>query len=694
MSQITTRAKLILPIFSLIAILLTLGGITIQAYYDKIHMLDTLNEKITFGRLTSRLMHSLQKERGLSSGFSSNGDGVFKSMMQKQRKTSDALLDITIKRLQRTECQEFRKSVEPFLFDKTVLENIRHEIDTRNIDSETLIQHYSALNQELLGIILHIAESSHIPIITRDILAFAHFLAMKEYVGVERAKGVVVLSMKRFDIPNLLILSDLIAKQKENERYFLQYAPISIRNRYGQKISDPIFAEIETYELRILQGDPDMRNLTPVKWYETITKKLDIYEHIIDDIEQTTAAHIDKEMNSARKVFYILIFLVGLGLAIFTYMLKAMLKLFENEQKLRRVMDKYIISSITDTRGIITDVSDAFCKISGYTRKELIGKPHNIIRHPDMPSEAFKDLWHTIKQGKTWRGKVKNLKKDGGYYWVYANIDPLYDNKGEITAYISIRIDITEIERLQEKVEEEEKKIRRQEHMLQQQHRLAQMGEMIAMIAHQWRQPLSAITAAAGSLHLKAKIGTIDADIVLELSGKIKEFSLHLSKTIDDFRNFFKSDKIKRKTDFKTIVESVLKISESSLEKHGITIETHVKTLEPFSAYDNEIRQVILNLIKNAEDVLVERDINSAKIVIEIDGRCLRVRDNGGGIPEDIIDHVFNPYFSTKLQKDGTGLGLYMSKVIVEEHCHGTLRAYNSPEGAIFEINLNKRNER
>ncbi len=113
------------------------------------------------------------------------------------------------------------------------------------------------------------------------------------------------------------------------------------------------------------------------------------------------------------------------------------------------IMSKYTIFSKTNEKGIITEVSDAFCKISGYRRSELVGHSHNIVRHPDVDSSIFKDMWSTISEGETWSGEVKNLKKDGGFYWVIANIEPEFNTNGDIKGYISIRQDITDKKELE-----------------------------------------------------------------------------------------------------------------------------------------------------------------------------------------------------------------------------------------------------
>ncbi len=226
------------------------------------------------------------------------------------------------------------------------------------------------------------------------------------------------------------------------------------------------------------------------------------------------------------------------------------------------------------------------------------------------------------------------------------------------------------------------------------QSRLAQMGEMISMIAHQWRQPLTAISATTSNLRFKIMLDDIDKDVFEKEIALIDDYSQHLSSTIDDFRGFFKENKIKKLTTLESIVESTLSIVKTSVENKNIIIVKNLTCNAQFKTNVNEVRQVLLNLIKNAEDVLIERDIKQACITIEtrceIDKNMLIVRDNAGGIPIDIKEKIFDPYFSTKRSKDGTGLGLYMSKTIIEDHCGGILHVDNDSEGAVFTIVFDK----
>ena len=243
-------------------------------------------------------------------------------------------------------------------------------------------------------------------------------------------------------------------------------------------------------------------------------------------------------------------------------------------------------------------------------------------------------------------------------------------------------------ETLEDKIEKEVNKNREKDKAMFQQSRLAQMGEMVSMIAHQWRQPLTAISATSASLVLKSQFDTLDNETAEDLGKKISEYTQHLSSTIDDFRDFFKPNKECAKTTYKELVNSVLGIVEASIKNNNINFKQKLQNETALYTYRNEIKQVILNLIKNAEDILKEKEIQNPTITIEANGYILRVKDNAGGVPDDIIDKVFNPYFSTKKEKNGTGLGLYMSKTIVEEHCGGKLSVYNDAEGAVFEIEL------
>ncbi len=239
---------------------------------------------------------------------------------------------------------------------------------------------------------------------------------------------------------------------------------------------------------------------------------------------------------------------------------------------------------------------------------------------------------------------------------------------------------------LHELVLEEVEKNRQKDRLLLMQTKQAQMGEMIAMIAHQWRQPLNAIATSLGMIELKTKSNECQSELITKITAKMKQTITYLSNTIDDFRNFFRPDKEAKETSFETIFTKSLVLIESSLSAKGITLDFEIKSQKIFYGYENELIQVVINLLKNSMDALSQKRVQNPTITVTIDDLCITIADNAGGIAPEILDKIFDPYFSTKDEKEGTGLGLYMSKIIVEEHSKGSLRVTNKDGGACFDV--------
>jgi len=668
------KQQFIVILFILLIILFLFIFSIINKESEKFDSLKELQKEMFLADSLSKVIHEIQKERGISSGYLASHGKLFKKELQQQRCfTNKAIKNITKKNL----------------INKNKLLIIRKRIDNLSINVKNSINFYSSINETLLKRITNIAKTSRVPKITQSILAYSNFLYVKENAGIERAIGTVILSSKKFLKSNKIEFIKLIAMQELYLKKFYTYASDDFINYYEKNMNFPelkILLQIQDHIIKA-ESFEDLK-ITPTIWLKNMTIKIDKLKNISDYIENKIIINIqrDNAKSFSRYLAYmfinIILFIILLIIAIF------FIKEMQKERRKRLLLEKYVINSSTDLKGNITYVSKAFCEISGYTEKELLGKPHNIVRHPDTPKSTFKEVWQTIQNKEIWRGRIKNKKKDGGYYWVYATIEPLLDAKGELEGYAAVRIDITNSVSLEQKIMREIEKNREKDQAMLHQSKLAQMGEMISMIAHQWRQPLSAISATSGSLNLKSQIGTLDQETTVELSNKITEYAQHLSATIDDFRNFFKDNKAKERTTLQAMLKSTLNIVEVSLENAKISVDVTIKSSAEIETYINEVKQVILNIIKNAEDVLLDKEIADPKITIEIDKNQLTIADNAGGIPDDIIEKIFEPYFSTKMQKDGTGLGLYMSKTIIEEHCGGKLSVKNNAKGAVFTICL------
>jgi len=507
--------------------------------------------------------------------------------------------------------------------------------------------------------------------------------------------------------------------------------------------------------------------------------------------------------------FFIISIFIVLSFSLYNTIKEKLVEEDEISTLRKNIINNDIIYSETDLKGIITYTSNYFEKISGYSKEELIGQPHNIIRHPDMSSEIFKEIWDTISSGNKWEGIVKNRNKSGEAYYVSSSIFPIYKN-GEHIGYASSREDVTTLI-LEEKksskiydalntivintdgeniksfnnkfydyfnynsfedfkqehdcicelfVEVEGKdyllsdykgmrwaeyllkhqnteevfkvcmedkylnkkvfrvklvpdisvsnyiiifiditNIENQSDMLLQQAKFSTMGEMVGMIAHQWRQPLSTLNGMFLPLLLKQQMGiNISEKELKERVDKQKEIVVYLSDTIEDFLNFTRVDD---NFDSDTIENSIFKpyrLLENTYKDLKINFNVsyeNCKKKNIVKTKHNKFNQILLNLYKNSIDEFKKKKIKNPEISVEVQdlGNKIEylVSDNAGGIPEEIIGKIFNPYFSTK-SKNGTGVGLYMSKVIAQNHLNGSINVYNNDKGGVSFLIYIKKN--
>ncbi len=218
-----------------------------------------------------------------------------------------------------------------------------------------------------------------------------------------------------------------------------------------------------------------------------------------------------------------------------------------------------------------------------------------------------------------------------------------------------------------------------QQHILAQQTKMAAMGEMLGNIAHQWRQPLSVITTVATGMKLQKEFNSLDDETFNKSIENITNSALYLSATIEDFRNFFRTDKNKTIFSTEKVFEKVFKLTQSQFKNHDIIFVKDIKDFE-ILGFENEFLQALINILNNARDAL--ENIDSPKVIFisafkKDDVATIEITDNAGGIPEDIIDKICEPYFTTKHQSKGTGIGLYMTEEIIVKHMLGNLTIEN-----------------
>jgi len=261
--------------------------------------------------------------------------------------------------------------------------------------------------------------------------------------------------------------------------------------------------------------------------------------------------------------------------------------------------------------------------------------------------------------------------------------EQLFDYMGE---------DIYNIE-LQQEVDKQIEKRLENEYLLMQQSKLSTMGEMIGHIAHQWRQPLAQLGGVFMNLDSAYEFDELHKEYFKDKIKNGNELIKYMSNTIEDFRNFFVPNREKESFELAKYIQSAINIIAATLTYYHIELEI-ISPKDPIyiDGYPSEFSQVILNLLDNAKNILNERTVKYPKITIETkldeEGIIISVKDNAGGIDEKIIDKIFDIYFSTKLKKGGSGLGLYISKLIVESKMKGQIYAKNETNGANIYILL------
>ena len=343
-----------------------------------------------------------------------------------------------------------------------------------------------------------------------------------------------------------------------------------------------------------------------------------------------------------------------------------------------------------DWTGKITTYNQKAVEIFGWTKDEMIGtkKVLNIIppKYKDLHTNASKKY---LKTGNSCgvlghSHELEGIKKDGTIFPIKISFGSKYKIKGAIVV-----ANISDISREKE-----------QNNILVQQSKMASMGEMMENIAHQWRQPLSTISTAASGIQLEKECGILEDDTLDKRLQGIVDNTAYLSHTIDDFRNFFKQSKVKEKFIVNDILIKVENIVNATFKNSGLVIyKSYNLDINIYCVgFANELSQVLINILNNAKDILIDNNCENKNIKIILTSKdnniTIKIYDNAGGIPEDILPKIFDPYFTTKHKKQGTGIGLYMSSEIIHNHFNGYLRASNTEfqidnidyYGACFEI--------
>lgn len=326
----------------------------------------------------------------------------------------------------------------------------------------------------------------------------------------------------------------------------------------------------------------------------------------------------------------------------------------------------------------------------GYSDEEL---PNSLetwkaLVHPDDVQGAEEAIQASIESGTAYENIHRLRHKEGHYIWNFDRGQVIYDESGKAVRMVGFHTDITQRQALLEE-------IKHTQELMIAQSRHAAMGEMIGMISHQWRQPLSTISMAINNFLVDLEMDGLDVAQCKKNGQEILSLITYLSETIDVFRDFFRPNKEKQQCRISKIMHEAEAMMSASLVNNSIDLKITNATEAYVEIYSREMLQVLISILNNAKEALVMRPISNRAIVVRIFENGMdvvtQICNNGGGISAEILPRIFDPYFSTKEDKAGTGLGLYMSKTIIEKHLNGTIEVENTDDGVCFTIKIPKK---
>ena len=374
--------------------------------------------------------------------------------------------------------------------------------------------------------------------------------------------------------------------------------------------------------------------------------------------------------------------------------------LLQNELKVNRELFKNMFEAvpnimITTDGDEIDKANSAMLEFFSYSTIDAFKSNHKCICDFFIEGD---DFIQPVMDGMSWLKYILSkpdvmhkvcMMKDAKTHKFIVSAEPLLfnDNGRSVVTFT----DVTELENAN-------LELKKQENIMISQSRNAAMGEMISMIAHQWRQPISVIAMGANNMLVDIELDSLDAETIKKGAQDIVEQTQELSKTINDFRNFFQPERNSENIRPEDIFAKAFNVIGKSLQNNEINVLYDFRNDRHITTYSRELMQVFINILKNATEALIENNIREKKIFLSSqnseDEITIRICDNAGGIEDDVIDKIFDPYFSTKDEQTGTGLGLYMSKTIIEKHLGGSIKAYNKVDtdgpdiGTCFEISI------
>lgn len=353
-----------------------------------------------------------------------------------------------------------------------------------------------------------------------------------------------------------------------------------------------------------------------------------------------------------------------------------------------------------DKNGLIVRINATELGWLGYTKDEVVGKMRLIDLMPAGSVKKFNETFPILKnEGQIHDLEQELIRKDGTIIPVSLSATAIYDSKGRYVMSRSTAFDISERKAAEKALQAETaerlramEQLRDKDRIMMHQSRMAAMGEMLSNIAHQWRQPLNTLGLVIQRLPFFYETEEFTKEFLESSASEAMKLIQHMSRTIDDFRGFCKTDKEKITFEVNQVIRQTISLIEASFKEEQVTIWICPEGNPCILGYPNEYSQVLLSILHNAKDVFSEKKRKKAQVTIHsfVEGETavVTISDNAGGIAEDIIEKIFDPYFTTKDPDKGTGIGLFMAKNIIENSMKGRLLVRNVGDGAEFRIEV------
>ncbi|NQY93037.1 MAG: PAS domain-containing protein [Campylobacteraceae bacterium] len=390
-------------------------------------------------------------------------------------------------------------------------------------------------------------------------------------------------------------------------------------------------------------------------------------------------------------------------------MLMMSMDIDKNKKMIKELLDvellvedgRIVIFKCNNDKSLSVNYISNSIKTYGYSKNEFeLKNIHfmNIVYEEDKNLLKVAIKAAILKELKSFSQVFRIINTGGEIRWVFLRAILLKDDFANVTQLYGYIHDITKIkvseEELKVRVENEVKENIKKDRLLIQQSKLASMGEMLGNIAHQWRQPLNTVNLILHFLRDNYQNENFTKEKLEKYINKSKTQIDYMSQTIDDFRNFYKPSKTANEFNIKNAMKDVLKILKEQLEDDDIEVLFDASDIV-ITNYENELKQSLLNIINNAKDaIFIKREKNTfdacitIKVTHEAEFAKILLSNNGGVMEEDIMQRVFEPYFTTKFETQGTGIGLYMTKTIIETNMKGKIKVENIKDGVVFEILL------